>query len=309
MSTALQQRLANPVARLSRSKQTLLRMFRNGVGRDLNPNEFDEATMWCEMFGANPIANDIYFFVFDKDKPDKRRMVPVLSINLYRKTAARSGNYRPDDRPARFTYDEKLIGPANPKGIVNCEVTVYRHAHGEWHPITTRLSWDERAPLVTEQWEGPKGSRRKVELDTPVLDPSKPNWRTMPETMLAKCCEADAIRKGWPEEMSGTYSDGELDRSDVLDLTPSEVLYASEQEDRRARIGGVGIIFDWCNGDPLEAVPPGQVADRVIAWMREHDADRLALFRDRNRHALKQFWAHSPGDALEIKKAMEARRG
>lgn len=300
--------LVKPTARmargLSRDNAARLRIFKRGAGRELNDSELDEAIEWCELYNANPMTKDIYFFVFDKNKPDRRRMVPVLSISKYRQIADATGTYRPDEAPPRYTYDQGLKSDANPRGIVDCEVTVWKHAHGQWHPVTSKLRWDERAPIITRYWDKAKGGWADCK---PRLDPKKDNWGTMPETMLAKCVEADALRKGWPAETAGSYGDGELDRSDVIDLTATEVLAEHEQSQRQIKTG-TGIVIDWCDGEPLEQVAYGQVADRVLAFVRERigmdDADRVSLFASRNREPLRQFWAHAPGDALAVKQAI-----
>jgi phage recombination protein Bet len=274
---------------LSRKDKVALQIFRKGAGKELTAEEFDEALYWCEHLGASPITNDIFFFVFKKKDRSgnviERTLTPVVSRNHLRKIANRTGDYRADDAPARFRYDQALKGPSNPRGIVDCEVTVYKYLHGEWHPITERVRWDERAPLVTERWEGAQGQRRKVALDQPILDPSKPNWAKMPETMIAKCTEAAALRKGWPEEMSGTYGEGELDRADTeqnyLDLTATEVFETAEADDRKAKVGG-GLVVDWCDGEPLDMVEDGQFADKVMAFVercrKNDDGNRIRLF-------------------------------
>ena len=115
---------------LSRNDGRKLALFTKTAGKDLVGHEIDEALEWCEIYRANPFTKDIYFFCFGKVGQDDRRVVPVLSIGLYRKIASRSGNYRPDEQPPRITYDETLRSAANPAGIVSAEVTVYRHSHG-----------------------------------------------------------------------------------------------------------------------------------------------------------------------------------
>lgn len=314
---------------LSRSDPRRLALFTKTVGKGLRGTEVDEAIEWCELYGANPFTKDIYFFIFDADDSERRRVVPVLGIGLYRKIAARSGNYRPDDKPPRFTYDEALIGPGNPRGIVDCEVAAYRFAHGDWFPVVSKLRWDERAPIIEEgadgySWEEipgqfwPDGHKRagkpkmrKVQVGevTTKLDPTKKNWRTMPETMLAKCVEADAIRKGWPNETSGSYVDGELDASHTIELTATEIIETVETERRLAAIGGANaILVSWEDGKALEPVPVGQFGDRVLKFIGDHkdEPSVVMIWQERNTHGLREYWARDKDGALALKKKLEA---
>jgi len=78
--------------------------------------------------------------------------------------------------------------------------------------------------------------------------------------------------------------------------------------ERLERIGGSGaLIIDWLDAAPLDAVPLGQLADRIVAFLRARRGDPLTLttWRERNRHALREFWARAPADALGVKQAFE----
>lgn len=321
----------NKTGALTRRDPQRLALFRKTVGKDLVGSEVDEAVEWAEVYGANPLTRDLYFFCFGEyGKPD-RKVVPVLSIGLYRKIAARSGSYRPDDRAPRFNYDEGLVGPANPKGILDCEVTVYRFSHGEWFPITSRIKWAERAPVIEGgdgTWEDdpsgavyPVGHKRAGKVKrrfvrtgdaVPMLDPNKKNWHTMPETMLAKCTEVDAIRKGWPNETAGSYGEGELDQAEVLDLTATEVIEKAERQDRFERIGGLNaVMVDWLDGDALQRVPSGKFYDAAMAFIQKHmkpndeEASVVLQWRDKNKNALQEYWALEKDAALSLKKELE----
>ena len=285
---------------LTRADSRKLSLFQSTVGKQLRGAEIDEAIEWCEIYGANPFVRDIYFFVFDEDKPT-RNVVPVRSIWLYRKIANRTGNYRPDSKPARFRYDEKLKGPSNPSGMVDCEVSLYLYSHGEWFEVTERIRWEERAP-IKEIWESgqPTGKLR--------LDPKKKNWREMPETMMAKCVEAAAIRKAFPEQTSGSYAEGELDRAEVLNLTATEII---EQENSRKRFEMIGgpncITIDWCDGSKIVREPVGTFGDKALDYLKTNPS-MAEEFAERNEENLREYWARDKAGALEVKKAIEAAK-
>ncbi len=293
-----------PMARtgaLTRREPRRLALFCKTVGKDLQGAEIDEAIEWCELYGANPFVKDIYFFVFDANKPDKRRVVPVLGIGLYRKIAARTKNYRPDDAPPRFAYDEAAKCATNPTGMVWCEVSVNVHSHGAWHKVASKLRWDERAP-IKEIWENNKPTGRFQ------LDPKKDNWHRMPETMMAKCTEADAIRKAWPNETAGSYVAEEMDSALTIDATATEIAatYATEQRLKQVGVAN-SILIDWLDNKGIVPVPVGQLGDRAIAWVRENVNEPMAVsvWRDRNRHALNEYWGRDKAGALALKQVIE----
>ena len=62
--------------------------------------------------------------------------------------------------------------------------------------------------------------------------------------------------------------------------------------ERLERICGHGaLMIDW-----LDAAPLGQLADRIVAFLRVRREDHQALitWRERNRHGLREFWARAP---------------
>jgi len=307
-----------------------LELVRRTVAKDCEPAEFDTFIHICRAVGLDPLRRQIYAFVFGKDNPNNRRLSVVTAIDGYRAIAERTGNYRPDDHAPRIEFSEDAKDSAkNPLGIVRAEVTVYKYAHGEWFPVTGEAYWDEYAPIIETgeggfEWvdtghtypaghpKAGKPKKKKVPIGdvTEALDPQKPNWRKMARVMIAKCAEAQAIRRAWPDDFSGLEVEEEVDRRASLELSASELADEGAAARRFELIGGSNCItVDWCDGSPLKREPVGQFGDRVLEFIKTHQKDdpsRIPLFMQRNAEALKEYWAKDKSGALELKKAFEA---
>ena len=286
-----------------------LALIRKTVAADCNDMEFDLFVTVARNAGLDPFRRQISALVFNKNKPDKRRMSIITGIDGLRAIAARSARYRPDEDEPAFTADPSLKGETNPVGLEKAVVRVYiRDDRGDtWRPVAGVAYWDEFAPLSEEWTEGDDGKRRpsgKMVLDT------KGQWGRMPRVMLAKCAEAQALRKAFPEDLSALYEGAELDQAKASDLTPSEIVGQAMAHDRLGRIGAAGsIIFQLFPNAPLESIPIGQIADRVIETIRDYTLfEQIRWFESANIQPLREFWAHAPSDALELKKTIETRR-
>lgn len=300
-------------------------LIRKTIARDCDEQEFNLFMEVARMRGLNPFSNQISPLVFSKHDADKRNMVILTRIDGARAIAARLPDYRPMAEPALIECDQAAKDPlCNPLGIVRAQVTLWKHIHGDWHPVVGEAYWDEYAPIkedcpdgyewieTGEVWaDSGKPKKKKAAKSTGkvrMLDLSG-NWGRMPRVMIAKCAEMQALRRGWPETYSGLYADEEIDRSRVIDVA-SEVVADYEEAERAKRIAAGGqtllMVFDPEIG--VEAVPRGQVADRLYAAYREAASEQeIADLRRRNEQALKTFWSWAPGDALELKKFAEQR--
>lgn len=275
---------------------------------DCNEDEFNQFMHVSASLGLDPLRRQIYAFVFNKDKPDKRRMSIIVGIDGFRAVAKRSGEYRPDDRSARFVTDPDAISnERNPLGLVSAEVTVYQFAQGAWFPVTAIAFWDEFAPLKEGgTWEENEKTGRNYFKGNGIfmLDPAKDNWRKMPRVMLSKCAEAQAIRRAWPEELSAVYADEEIDRAKTIDLTATEIAESAEVERRLGMIGGAdAILFDM--GDGLQRVMLGKAGDAIMAHLSKLQPFEVVQWQNANRIPLQEFWARSKADALELKRHLE----
>lgn len=283
-----------------------LDLIRRTVASDCNVTEFD---LFCEVarrVGLDPFRKQIYAVVYNKDS-DKRKMAIITGIDGFRAVADRSGKYRPDENEPQIFYDETLKDPqTNPLGIERAVVTVHKFGpDGQWYPLKGVAHWSEFAPLK-EIWAFDKEANKK--RPSGVFELPEGNWRKMARVMICKCAEAQAIRKGWPEDLSGIYAPEEMERASI-DATASEMAEAAAVEDRLKLIAGKdSIMCMWSPGQPLEAVPIGEFADRCIEFLHTaQDATTIKAWAETNRVSLRDFWARSKSDALGVNAFIEKR--
>lgn len=132
----------------------------------------------CQRQGVHPLDRLLHF--------TKRgnKYTPVTSIDLMRIRAAETNEYAGSD-------DASFYGMAATDAFA-ATVTVWRLVQGTRCAFTATARWAEYYP-------GDQGGHM---------------WRKMPHTMLGKCAEALALRKGFPRQLAGLYAKEELDQSE-----------------------------------------------------------------------------------------------
>lgn len=104
-------------------------------------------------------------------------------IDGYRLMADRSGLYAGSDDPTYELDDNEMPTKAT--------VTVWKMIGGQRCPFTASARWVEYYP----------GDKQGF------------MWKRMPFLMIGKCAEALALRKAFPAELSGIYTDAEMDQA------------------------------------------------------------------------------------------------
>ena len=156
----------------------------------------------CESKGLNPVKGEIYFnyrvssFKTAQGWIKRPSLVALTSIDALRLIAEKSNKYGGSD-DAIHEYDE------NGK-LKKSTITVYRlnPVNGERMPITASVMYHSYVGLKPVYQD-----KRKVG--------EEPNhfWTKMPEVMLAKCAEALALRKAFPNT-AGMYINEEMQQAD-----------------------------------------------------------------------------------------------
>jgi phage recombination protein Bet len=171
----------------------------------------------CARQGVHPLDRLLHF--------TKRggKYTPVTSIDLMRIRAAETGDYAGSDDPV-FT------GRRGEEDFA-AYVVVWRLVQGQRCAFTATARWSEYYPG----------------------EAAGTMWRKMPHTMLGKCAEALALRKGFPRQLAGLYASEEMDQADK----PRHVA------DERVRLADVpqgsssGAVVDAQTGEELPTPPAG----------------------------------------------------
>lgn len=158
----------------------------------------------CKRTGLDPMARQIFAIYRSTRQPDgsyKDKMTIQTSIDGFRLVAERSGKYA-GQAAAEYEHDDK-------GKLVAASVTVYKITSSlqQPFPTTARAEWNEYAQTSS------KGELTGL-------------WAKMPKTMLGKVAEALALRKAFPQELSGLYTPEEMAQS--TNIIPSQSLTAGK---------------------------------------------------------------------------------
>ena len=137
----------------------------------------------CKHTGLDPFQKQIY--AIKRQSNGVRRMTIQTAIDGYRVLAARTGQLAGID-DAVYDVDEAGEPTA-------AHVTVWRMVEGQRCPFGATARMREYRPA-------------------PGMDHM---WQKMPYLMIAKCAEALALRKAFPAELSGIYTDTEMMQADA----------------------------------------------------------------------------------------------
>lgn len=286
-----------------------LSLIKKTVAADCNDLEFDLYMEVAKRIGLDPFRRQIYAIVYNKKDADKRKMAIITGIDGFRAVAARNRDYRPDDEEPVIVYDEAAKDPeTNPLGIVKATVKAYKLSpDNQWHAVVGTAHWDEFAPLK-EEWAYSEQAGKRQPTGRFTLDATS-NWKKMARVMIVKVAEAQALRRGWPEDLSGIYAPEEMERQ-MIDITPSAEIAQHEQEKRLQLVSAKDTIaMIWKLGEAIEAVPVGKLADRCIAHFATLESvGELDWWWSTNEVSMRHFWALHKSDALNVKAEHEARK-
>lgn len=155
-------------------------MIRDSFANGATKQEFEMLITVAKTRRLNPILRQIHFVKRWDTQKQREVWSTQVSIDGLRAVAQRTGLYDGQDEP-EFEY--------NGKELRSAKVRVYRK---DWNrPAVGVALFDEYAQRKKD------GSLTQF-------------WREKPHIMLAKCAEALAMRKAFPEDLSGLYTPEEM---------------------------------------------------------------------------------------------------
>lgn len=167
---------------------------------------------YCKARGLDPIKKPVH--IVKTWDADQCRMVETIweGINSHRTTAARTSQYAGIDEPVFGPSVTAALGSAQVTFPEWGKVTVYRRIGSGIDvgkcAFTAKLYWRETCSCKKD--------------GTPTQ-----RWVRAPFAQFAKCLEAEALRKAFPEELGGRPTAEEMEgrtineSDDVVDVTPA----------------------------------------------------------------------------------------
>lgn len=161
-------------------------MIRDTYANGATDAEFAVLIEIARVRRLNPLLRQIHFVSRWDNEKHRSVWQPQVAIDGLRAIAERTGLYGGQDEP-------EFVENADGSPRV-CKVRVYRT---DWPRAAVGVAyWDEYVQTYRD-----KATGKQV---------TSPMWRKMPHGMLAKVAESLALRKAFPEDISGLYSAEEM---------------------------------------------------------------------------------------------------
>ncbi|AJE36320.1 phage recombination protein Bet [Aeromonas hydrophila] len=263
----------------------------NAIYPGANPDSVVMAIDYCKARGLDILLKPVHLVPMQvtdaRTKEKVWRDVPMPGIGMYRIQADRSGNYAGVDEPV-FGPDvtEEFQDPYNQSAKIKvtypqwCKYTVFKMVNGQRVAFHALERWKENYATQSSKTECPNAM-----------------WRKRPYAQLAKCTEAQALRKAWPEIGSEPTAEEMEGKEIIINEIPGNQLQQASPAKSRA--------LDAIRGQSAEPVTleHEQVVDPALAEHANAYADHCAAIEGacdttewQQAYTTAWTWANETGD-------------
>lgn len=193
---------------LAINEQELLTVLENSLYPGAQKESIKLVIGYCKAAGLDPMQKPVHIVPIWDSKASRMRDVVMPGVGLYRTQASRSGQYAGVSEPEYGPDVTKTLGGQEITFPAWCRVTVKRLlANGQTAEFSASERWEENYAV--------KGGKDKSIAPNAM-------WTRRPYAQLAKCAEAQALRKAFPELGSAPTAD-EMEGKEI-DMGTAEVV-------------------------------------------------------------------------------------